>query len=458
MNFKRHFFLLLTFCFFVFSGDLYGQNLRADGYKSLWAKSGPPLEYGYKYSGGMGTFSSQHKPLAIYSPVAGKTYFVYSGTSSAGESHLQIMVSYFDHKTKKVPRPVIVYDKMGVNDPQDNATISIDSQGYIWIFISGRARTRPGLIFKSSLPYSIETFDRVMEGEMVFPQPWWMRDSCFFLMHTKVTRGREIYWTSSLDGKTWMPSQKLAGMGGHHQVTNTFGNRLSSVFSYFPGGNLDMRTNLYYVHTEDFGRTWKTIDNKVLTTPITDIHSEAMVRDYESEKKLVYIKDLNFDSEGNPIILLLTTHDFRPGPSGDPREWVVVHWREGKWNFIKVCESLHNYDMGSLFVEGNEWRLIAPTQPGPQKNRTGGEIVVWTSRDDGATWSKTKALTSNSKWNNSYVRRPVNAQKEFYAFWTDGNPEAISESRIYFTNKECSKVWVLPYEMQKEFQKPERIK
>ncbi len=113
-------------------------------------------------------------------------------------------------------------------------------------------------------------------------------------------------------------------MGGHHQVTNAFGNRLSSVFSYFPEGNLDRRTNLYYVHTEDFGKTWKTIDNKVLTTPITDIHSEALVKDYESENKLVYIKDLNFDSEGNPVILLLTTHDFRPGPSGDPREWIVI--------------------------------------------------------------------------------------------------------------------------------------
>ncbi len=148
MNFRRCIFLLMTCYLFVFSGDLSGQNQRADGYKGLWAKSGPPLEYGYKYSGGMGTFSSQHKPLAIYSPEAGKTFFVYSGTSSAEERHLQIMVSYFDHKTHKVPRPVVVYDKMGVNDPQDNATISIDSQGYIWIFISGRARTRPGLVYQ----------------------------------------------------------------------------------------------------------------------------------------------------------------------------------------------------------------------------------------------------------------------------------------------------------------------
>ncbi|MCX6334902.1 MAG: BNR-4 repeat-containing protein, partial [Bacteroidia bacterium] len=419
---------------------------------------GPPLEYGFKYSGGMGTFSSQHKPLAIYSPESGKTFFVFGGTPNPEESHLDIMVSYFDHKTGKVPRPVIVYDKMGVNDPQDNATISIDSRGYVWVFISGRARTRPGLIFRSRLPYSIDTFDEITEGEMVFPQPWWMNDSCFMLMHTKVTRGREIYWTSATDGKTWAPSQKLAGMGGHHQITEVQGNKLASVFSYFPEGNLDKRTNLYYVQTEDFGKNWKTIDNRIITTPVTDIHSEALVKDYESEKKLVFLKDLNFDPDGDPVILALISRNSLPGPSGDPREWMVIHWRDNKWNFSKVCESMHNYDMGSLYIDGNEWRIIAPTQPGPQKNRTGGEIVLWTSVDDGATWVKTKNFTSDSKLNNSYVRRPVNANKDFYAFWTDGNPEQISESRLYFTDKGCNKVWVLPYEMKKDFEKPIRIK
>jgi hypothetical protein len=458
MNSKRHIILFLTCSLFALSGDLFAQNQRADGYKSLWAKSGPKLEYGFKYSGGMGTFSSQHKPLAIYSPESEKTFFLYSGTTSADTSHLQIMVSYFDHKTRKVPRPVVVYDKMGVNDPQDNGSISIDSGGFIWVFISGRGRTRAGLVFKSRSPYSIDAFDEVFKGEIVFPQPWWMNDSCFMLMHTKVTRGREIYWTSSTDGKTFSTSQKLAGMGGHHQITNVFGNKLVSVFSYFPEGNLDKRTNIYFVQTEDFGKSWKTIDNKILTTPLTDIHSEALVRDYESEKKLVYLKDLNFDSDGNPVILALISRDFHPGPSGDPREWMVIHWRDNKWSFSKICESHHNYDMGPLYIEGNEWRMIAPTEEGPQANRTGGEVVLWTSTDDGLTWIKTRMVTSGSRWNNSYVRRPVNEHKDFYAFWTDGDPDKISESRLYFTNKECSKVWVLPYKMKKDFEKPGRIK
>jgi hypothetical protein len=458
MKSKRTFLLFTVWLLIAVSADLCAQNQRADGYKSLWSKSGSPLAYGYKYSGGMGTYSSQHIPIAIYSPEARKTFFVYSGTARSDISHLQIMVSYFDNKTHKVPKPVIVYDKMGVNDPQDNATISIDGSGFIWVFISGRGRTRPGLIFKSDAPYSIDAFNKILEEEIVFPQPWWMNDSCFLLMHLKVRRGREIFWTSSTDGKTWAPSQKLTEMRGNFQVTNVYGNKLVSVFSYFPEGNLDKRTNLYLVQTKDLGKTWKTIDNKIVETPITNIHSDAIIKDYESEKKLVYIKDLNFDSEGNPAILAIISRDFNPGPSGDPREWMIIHWKNNEWNFNKVCESTNNYDMGSLYITGDEWRIIAPTEPGPQKDGAGGEIALWTSKNDGVTWVKTSMLTSNSTMNNSYVRRPVNARKEFYSFWTDGDPDKLSISHLYFANENCDKIWMLPYDMKKDFEKPKRIK
>jgi hypothetical protein len=449
---------LLVISLFAVSGEISGQNLKADGYKGLWFKFGPLLEYGYKYSGGLGTFSSYHEPIAIYSAEARKTFFVYNGTTRADESHLQVMISYFDHRSHKVPRPVIVYDKMGVNDPQDNASLSIDSNGYIWVFISGRERTRPGLVFKSNQPYSIESFDKIMEGEFEFPQPWWLKDSCFILMHTKVKIGRDIYWSSSTDGKSWTASQELAGMGGHFQISNVYSKKLVTVFTYFPGGNLDKRTNLYLLQTDDIGKTWKTVDNKIIETPLTDIHNEAIIKDYESENKLVYINDLTFDSNGNPVILAIISRDFRPGPAGDPREWMIIHWKDNKWNFSKVCESGHNYDMGSLFIIDDEWRIIGSTEPGPQKYGTGGEMALWISKDEGASWVKAINITTNSVRNNSYARRPVNAQKNFYCYWVDGDADKHSISQLYFTNEKCNGVWVLPYEMKKDFEKPVRIK
>ena len=156
----------------LFAGhhQVYAQNQKASGYMGLWSRSELSPEYGYKYSGGLGTFSSQHRPMAIYSENADITYFVYSGTSSPEESHLQIMISYYDHKSGRVPKPVVVYDKMGVNDARDNASLSIDSRENILVFISGRGRTRPGLIFKSRLPWSIYSFDMILEDEILFPQ------------------------------------------------------------------------------------------------------------------------------------------------------------------------------------------------------------------------------------------------------------------------------------------------
>ena len=426
------------------------QNPTIPGYKAIWFTLGQVSEYGDKYSGGLGTYTADHIPVAVYSPEARKTFFIYGGTTAPDKRHLLIMVSYYDHVSGTVPKPVVVCDKEGVDDPHDNGVLAIDEQGYVWVFVSGRGQLRPGYIYKGSKPYSIESFEKIREAEMTYPQPWWIKGKGFLYLFTKYTKGRELYWSASADGKTWAPDQKLAGLGGHYQVTNMHGDKLVSVFNYHPGGNVDRRTNIYAVQTTDMGKTWTTVDGKVLTTPLTEVRNEALVRDFEAEKKLVYINDLNFDSDGNPVILAIVSNDFRPGPGGMPREWMIIHWKENKWNFHKVCESTHNYDMGSLYVEGNTWRIIGPTDPGPQYWGTGGEIAMWVSRDEGETWKKIRSLTAGSIRNNSYVRRPLNANRDFYAYWADGDADKLSESHLYFSNRKGNKVWELPYDMTED--------
>jgi hypothetical protein len=114
--------------------------------------------------------------------------------------------------------------------------------------------------------------------------------------------------------------------------------------------------------------------------------------------------------------------------------------------------------MGSLYVEGDDlWRIIGPTETGPQPLGTGGEMAVWTSRDQGRTWQKQRQITHDSERNHAYARRPVNAHPDFYAFWADGNPDRFSVSRLYFTNREGDAVWRLPYNMTEDFAKPEKL-
>jgi hypothetical protein len=113
--------------------------------------------------------------------------------------------------------------------------------------------------------------------------------------------------------------------------------------------------------------------------------------------------------------------------------------------------------MGSLYVEKKNWTIIGPTEPGPQSYGTGGEMAVWESNDEGLTWKKKQMLTENSSRNHSYSRRPLNAHKDFYAFWADGNADTFSESHLYFSNKK-GEVFILPYNMKEKFKKPVKLK
>ena len=173
------------------------------------------------------------------------------------------------------------------------------------------------------------------------------------------------------------------------------------------------------------------------------------MRDYQSEGRLVYLKDLGFDREGNPVLLYITSGTHQPGPKADPRVWTIAHWKGGRWRFHEVTRSTHNYDMGSLYLEEDgTWRIIAPTEPGPQLHGTGGEMAMWISRDEGQNWHKARDITTGSARNHAYARRPRNAHPDFYAFWADGNPDELSESHLYFTGRSGVPVWRLPYTME----------
>lgn len=455
----RYFFSLLLFAYTlapVFAHE--DAPRKIDGYRGIWFALGQKSEYGDKYSGGLGTYTAKHRPMAIYSAEANKTFFVYGGTTEANERHLLAMISYFDHATGKVPKPTAVHDKLTVNDPHDNPSLSIDGQGHLWVFVSGRAKARPGFIYRSVRPYDINEFELIEESEFTYPQPWWTADHGFLFLFTRYTRGRELYWSSSPDGREWAAAQKLV-QGGHYQISEAQGNRVITAFNvHIPHGNVDTRTNLYFLQTDDMGRTWRTADGTTVQPPLDEIDNPALVRDYRKEGRLVYVKDIAFDQNSNPVVLYLTSGDYRPGPKGDPRTWTLAHWDGKQWNYREVTHSTHNYDMGSLYIEDDMWRIVAPTDAGPQRWGTGGEMVLWESRDQGQTWERIRNITQNSVMNQAYARRPVNAHPDFYAFWADGNPDEVSISHLYFTNRSGDKVWRLPYEMEGEFAEVEVVK
>ena len=429
-----------------------------DGYRGLWysnQKTGD--EYVYKYSGGMPTYPQQHLPIAIYAPKVNKTFFVYGGSPRDERTCLH-MVSYFDHATGQVPRPRILLDKK-TDDAHDNPTLALDGDGHLWIFSNSHGTSRPSFVHRSVEPYSIDAFERTTTTNFSYGQPWAMNDGSLLLMHTRYVSGhREMFAIDSSNGIDWSSPRPLARIAqGHYQVSWSDGQRVATAFNYHPEkGGLNARTNLYYMASDDGGKTWHNAAGAALTLPLTDPVNPALVHDYEAEKQLAYMKQLKFDRDGNPLILYLTSSGHEPGPENDPRTWRTARWNGESWDFREITTSDHNYDFGSIYFESDgTWRLIAPTDPGAQPFGTGGDMVMWTSDDEGLTWTKLKTLTHDEQHNHSFARQPLKASAKFYALWGDGDTHEPSESALYFTDRTGSHVWRLPRHMDGETATPE---
>lgn len=436
-------------------------NGKDDGYRGIWYMNQPSKdEYVYKYSGGLGTYCANHIPFAWYAPAAKKTFFVYGGTTKDSNQKLIHMVSFYDHETGTVPRPTILLDKK-TSDAHDNPVLNIDEKGFLWVFSSSHGRGRPSYISRGKKPYSIDEFELVWTGNFSYPQPKYMPGQGFLLLHTYYNPGRTICMSTSSDGVTWSERRLLLSIGeGHYQVSGEMGGgKVGTSFMYHPvGKGVNWRTNLYYMESTDFGKTWKTAGGEELKLPLTEIINPALVQEYESKGLLVYIQDIDHDAQGHPVILYTTSKGYESGPKNGPRLWTTAHWTDSVWEIRSGdIVSDNNYDTGSIYIEAPDlWRIIGPSQDGPQAFNPGGELAMWTSGDQGKSWKLARKMTSGSEYNHTYVRRPVNASPEFYGFWADGHGRKPSDSRLYFCNQ-AGDVFRLPVTMSGDSAKPEKV-
>lgn len=329
------------------------------------------------------------------------------------------MGSYYDHKTGMVPRPTILLNKH-TDDAHDNPLLSIDDQGHLWVFSNAHGASRPAYIHRSRRPYDIRAFELIRATNFSYGHIWHQPGKGFVFLHTLYeNKGRSMYRAASADGRTWAKPELMARIElGQYQVTAQSGDRIASVFDMHPDPvGLNARTNIYYVETRDQGRTWQNVKGEALAMPLRDSNNPALVRDYRAEGQMVYLKEVAFDGEGHPVILYLTTKGYESGPANGPRQWQTARWTGREWEIRAVTTSDHNYDHGGLWIASDgAWRIFAPTEPGPQPFTAGGDMVLWLSRDGGASWKKIRQLTHGGHWNHSYAKKPVNAHPIFMLF------------------------------------------
>jgi hypothetical protein len=313
-------------------------------------------------------------------------------------------------------------------------------------------------------PYDIDQFQRVnatrldeTTGQQVsidnfsYMQVWNAPTNGFAAFFTRYNypAKRTTCFMNSRDGETWSQWQRIAAIDeGHYQVSGMGRARFGTMFNYHPDGKgLNWRTNLYYVETRDNGVTWQTINGTRLRIPLFDVNNLALIRNYEAEGLNVYLKDIQFDENDRPILLYITSKGYQSGPGNDPRTWTIARWAGEDWQFSEITTSDNNYDFGELILKGpDRWEVIGPTETGAQPYNPGGEVAVWASNDQGATWSKQKQLTQFSRLNHTYVRQVQNAHRDFVAIWADGHGRQPSASSLYIADAEGN-VFRLPREL-----------
>ncbi|PWJ57946.1 putative BNR repeat neuraminidase [Dyadobacter jejuensis] len=444
---------------------------KANGFKGIWYMNQPSNdEYVYKYSGGLAVYPANHRPFAMYAPKVNKTFFCFGGTDDKNSTLLH-NVSYFDHRTGKVANPVTLLDKK-TTDAHDNPVISIDNEGYIWIFSTSHGTTRPSYIHKSKKPYDIEDFETIAATEMVngeekpfnnfsYFQVYPIKGKGFIALFTKYNKkgNRVIGFNTSKDGVKWNEWKVLAHIQtGHYQVSAESNGKVGVAFDYHPDGKgLNYRTNLQYLETADFGETWQNIQGQRATLPLTNAENLAVVHDYASEKLNCYLLDIAFDQKQKPAILVISSKGFEAGPGNNPRNWTFYRAPKNEWKSSVVTTSDSNYDMGSIFIESkNRIKVIGPTIDGPQAYNPGGEVAMWESKNGGKSWALAKQMTKNSAMNHTYVRKPHHAHPDFYGIWADGHGRKPSESYLYFTNRQGD-VFQLPRHATEDMITPVKV-
>ena len=185
------------------------------------------------------------------------------------------MIGEYDNASGMVSQPLVVCDKMGVDDTHDNPSILIDNEGYIWVFVSGRGRKRMGFKYKSKRPLSIDGFEKITSEEMTYPQPK-KTETGMFNFFTKYTGVRQLYFEKSEKGTEWSADIMLAAIpeekgekSGHYQVSAQFQNKMGTFFNRHPNCNVDQRTDLYYLETIDQGNSWTNSNKAMITIPVT---------------------------------------------------------------------------------------------------------------------------------------------------------------------------------------------
>ena len=395
-----------------------------------------------KYSGNLATYTAKHYPTAIHHN--GSVFFVHSGavtlegydwfsnkgekigTTAGGGSKsahpnfyneagktaaLGIFVSKYNPSSKTVSQPVLIHMK-NTDDPHDNAVVNVDAQGYIYVLVAARGHWRGSFLYRIKTPGNINEFDDISPDTanyspfdpsmgyvgIAYPKLFWVdSDGGYFrVIYTAYCKnsscgGRNIY-TAELRvngaNKASLTNRvHIAGFLGHYAIANAKGDDIVLAFNVHLNGSLDQRTNLYYMHSTDGGKTWKNANNSHVTLPMKTEASLAQVtaRKYfnngDNVTRRIYLKDINFSGTGDskhPMILYVGVIYGTHAPSITADHYLAKAFFNGReWHQSRLTNEVdHAYSSGMLVPRSvDQFDVYYPRTPESKNNALAGGAI-----------------------------------------------------------------------------------
>lgn len=392
-----------------------------------------------KYSGGMATYSEKHRPIAIYNKTFHKTYFVFGG-SNFYSGKLQVTIGYYDHHLNKFSEPEIVWEKETL-DPHENASISIDNDGFIYVFANAHGNRGEARVFKSVVPGEIYQFETIYPylsetGESLsqfsYLQVWYDKVHGFLGVFTRYGFGtkRTLCFARSLDGRNWVDFKVLSTINeGSYHISTYQNNILYVAFDQHPpnenGPGIDSRSNLYLIYSSDQGKSWSSFESEEnITSPINKIDNNALVFDTHTSNFNLHLKDIITDKFNRPVVLFSENER-----TTNVCNWYLAEWSGGfrKKHLIGITD--HPFDMGAMSRNQDELTILCSM--GFESGDCGGNLRK--IELDLTNYRITGIREYEQKFSN-YQKAVVNGLPDFEFFWCTGDPNGYSEVPLFYMN------------------------
>ncbi len=339
-----------------------GLEVSPIGFSSTWYEIPQYYDGVPKYSGAFGTYTAKHTPIAVQ--YDGVVYYTFSDNS---EGPLRIYVS-------NSFETVMVHQTVDIHDPHSNATISIDSDGHLWVFVSARARMEIGAVYRSKEPGALD-FDKIEDSWRAYPQPWETPNGQILLYTSYDETGGSPKYVRQLysDGLA-CDGLKLVE-GGHYQVSIYGDGYVHTFYNMHPDGNVDKRANLYYMKSAN-GCDWLNASNQPIELPLA-LHSDVTLV-YDSIDRNTYLKDIWVDSDGPGVMFVES--DTRDPTQGE-RELYLMRLGTSP---EKITDIGHNYTTGFY----NSGYIVTPLFG--EDYYASGALELWAKKD--GTWQSLNVI------------------------------------------------------------------